>query len=366
MTTIICPEITGGSGGLADYTLRVVHEWPDDVAVRFLVPASAAPETPQAAGTEKIESRAESLLEKLPGRGGKVLLQYSAYGFDRVGYPRWLLRPLLQWKEKSGGLLVVMLHEIWTFRPLLNKNYLGQRLHRRDLGDLVRQADAVFTSTASQAQHLRALAPEKEVRVLPVGSNIRVREEVQPASRETGLAVLFGLQRSRISALRQMQRDLHALARQGLITHLIAVGAGNDASGDSEERKLLAELAFTRSFGQRGAMPEEQISAVLSAATFGISAQDELSLTKSGTFMAYAAHGLNILSPIADPVAEEPLCWLTSPAELLAGGAEDHLRSRAAALRAWQERTASWSRIAAEFAEALQLTGADANRVIAS
>ena len=36
-------------------------------------------------------------------RGGKVLLQYSAYGFDRLGYPRWLIKGVLDWKKESQG-----------------------------------------------------------------------------------------------------------------------------------------------------------------------------------------------------------------------------------------------------------------------
>ena len=111
-------------------------------------------------------------------------------------------------------------------------------------------------------------------------------------------------------------------------------------------------------FAQRGPLPEAEISAALSASAFGISDQEELSLMKSGTFMAYAAHGLNIHSRIADSLAAEPLCWLTSPAELRHGISADQLHTRAANLRTWQERTSSWPRIADEFAGALQLTAA--------
>jgi hypothetical protein len=78
-------------------------------------------------------------------------------------------------------------------------------------------------------------------------------------------------------------------------------------------------------------------------------------VTKSGTIMAYAAHGLNILSPFAGGEQPEPLCWATHPAELAAGIADDVLATRADTLRAWQERTCSWPQIAREFAQALRL-----------
>ena len=328
---ILCPEIAPGAGGVADYTLRVVEQWRDRWPVRFLVP-------------ETVKRDGRALRKKLPAHGGRVLLQYSAYGFDRLGYPRWLLRELAAWKKSSGGLLVVMFHEIWTFWPVLNKNYLVQQLHRRDIAKLLAAADAVFTSTDSQAEHLRALVP-REIEVLPVGSNIRVTEGTD--ARRPGQAVVFGLEGSRIRTLRQMQADLRSLAAANKITRIISVGGANTERGEEEERELLTALPLSDGFAQRGALPELAVSQLLLESSFGISTQDELSLTKSGTVMAYAAHGLNILSP--------EIGWLTQPAELVRGIATDELQKRANDLHAWQEQTASWPRIAERFATALQM-----------
>lgn len=57
-------------------------------------------------------------------------------------------------------------HEIWTFWPLLNKNYLVQELHRRKIAKLLTEANVIFTSTASQAEHLRTLV-RRTVEVFP-------------------------------------------------------------------------------------------------------------------------------------------------------------------------------------------------------
>lgn len=355
---ILTPELQEGAGGLADYTLRLVEEWRTMAPVRFLVPASASLSAQNGQSVEEIERSAEALRETLPARDGKVLLQYSAYGFDPHGYPRWLLRTLADWRERAGGLLVVMFHEIWAFWPVLNKNHIVQWLHRRDIGHLVRQADAVFTSTPSQAEHLRVLGPASPVQVLPVGSNIRVQSSSPVRERGRTAAVLFGLQASRLRTLRQLKPELKLLAAAGQITRIVTLGGGSTTTGDAEERALLADCGLKAGFDQRRALPEAEISAALFAATFGISAQPELSLMKSGTFMAYAAHSLNILSLIADPLASEPLCWLTSAAELRTGISDDQLNARAENLRTWQECTSSWSRIADEFARALQLNAA--------
>lgn len=117
---------------------------------------------------------------------------------------------------------------------------------------------------------------------------------------------------------------------------------------------MLSGLSRRDGFEQRGALSEKEVSRSLTEASFETSAHDELSLTKSGAFRAYGAHGLNILSSIGGVAEAEPLCWLTPPAELLHGASTDELKTRGEKLREWQERTASWPVIAEKFAQALQ------------
>lgn len=350
---VVSPELRAGAGGLADYTRRLVEQWPNEWNLRFLIPENSEPVDDSR--VETMARNARALRQKLPRAGGRVLLQYSAYGFDRVGYPRWLLRELTNWKKNSNGLLVVMFHEIWSFWPRLNKNYFVQEMHRRALAKLVAVADVIFTSTRSQAERLNEFKPRTPVQLLPVGSNIRVTATSH--SRETATAVLFGLQGSRINALRAMAADLRSLVRAKKFAKIISIGGGNSARDDDEERKLLRDLIGEDGYALRGPMAEDEISHEFMKAGFGISAQDELSLTKSGTFMAYAAHGLNVLSRLGGSDQGKPRRWLTSPEELLAGLAARELETRAENLRAWQERTASWPHIAEQFARALKLRG---------
>ena len=150
-----------------------------------------------------------------------------------------------------------------------------------------------------------------------------------------------------------MQSSLNSLAAAGRVTKIVTIGANGD--GSDEERGLLAGFGLAENFEQRGPQPEREISEFLLTASFGISAHDELSYSKSGTFMAYAAHGLNIVAVCVDRSKEEPLCLLIDPRELLQGLSETELKLRAERLRAWQKRTSSWDFIAAKFADALQL-----------
>jgi len=357
---IISPESTPGAGGVGDYTLKLLAHWPSLPNLRLLVPKvrESRIASPQYFVAE-LEADADAILKRLPSMGGKILLQYSAYGFDRAGYPRNLIRALVDWKTKARGLLVIMFHEIWGFWPILNKNFIVQFFHRRSIKQLLDCADVVFTSTLSQAKHLRALTPRARVHVLPVGSNIH-RGVDTDLQRKPGWAVLFGRQSARLRALRKMQSSLSLLAAAGRITKIITVGANGD--GDSEERGLLSGFRLAEGFEQRGPRPEREISELLLAAPFGISGQDELSYSKSGAFMAYAAHGLNIVAEYADRSKEEPLCWLIAPRELIQGVSEAELKLRGERLRAWQKRTSSWQIIAAKFADALQLVETNPER----
>jgi hypothetical protein len=151
-----------------------------------------------------------------------------------------------------------------------------------------------------------------------------------------------------------MQADLQALAHSGIISRIVTCGGGENVETKERERELLEHLRVSGGFEQRGLMEEREVSLLLSEASFAISAQNELSLTKSGTFMAYASHGLNILSPFAGAAKPEPLCWLTSPAELLEAPSLPELPYRAHKLRDWQQRTASWPHIARQLATALR------------
>ncbi|HEY0368643.1 MAG TPA: hypothetical protein VGC85_03510, partial [Chthoniobacterales bacterium] len=250
---IITPELAPGVGGLADYTLRIIDEWGDRCRCRFLLPQGAAASTQH--DVQFVSHDEGSLRKKLPTRGGKVLVQYSAYGFDRRGHPRWLLRELVDWKTRSEGLLVMMFHEIWTFRPVLNKDYLVQQLHRHGIARVLRVADVVFTSTNDQAAHLTKLEPKCTVEVLPVGSNIPA-PALPNESREVRSAVVFGLQSSRLRDLRAMKDDLHALATSQVIDKLITCGPITPAN----EQSLLAALPLRSGFVQTCQLSPNDIS----------------------------------------------------------------------------------------------------------
>jgi hypothetical protein len=351
---IITPELAPGLGGLADHTRRLLQEWPRIQNLTLLVANSTGLTDDSIGEIHTLGVRSDAILRQLPTGNAKVFVQYSAYGFDRIGYPRELIRALITWKGRTGGGLVVMFHEIWAFCSVLNKNFVVQQLHRRALRNLLRCCDAAFTTTESQAEHLTRLAPEKKVQVLPVGSNIRL-ESSRTHARQRGCAIVFGLQSSRIRALRQLSKSLTALAAARRITKIVSAGHGSNPEMTNEERELLGALNLADGFEQRGPMTEAAISELLGSSEIGIFGQSELSCTKSGSFMAYASHELIVLADFASPSKPPPICWTASPGELLAGISEADLRQRAKCLRIWQEQNGSWQIIADTIGRALDI-----------
>jgi hypothetical protein len=349
---IISPELSPAAGGVGDYALRLLENWPQAIETRILT--AQEPEVSLPYRMAKLGKDSAAIREQLPKAGGAVLVQYSAYGYDRHGFPRQLIRALVDWKKATGGRLVVMYHEIWTFWPITNKNYFVQLLHRRAIRRLLRSADEAFTSTESQATHLKNLGPHAGIHLLPVGSNIRRVDDVDRA-REPGLAVIFGRQATRIRALRKMRDNLVALANARVLTKIVSAGAGAEPGRAKEEHALLEDLHLSEGFEQRGQQTESQISALLLTAFVGIFAQDQLSVTKSGTFMAYAAHQLSVLADFADKSKPEPVCCLVATEELLAGLPAHELKRRAEALLVWQKHVSSWKMISETFTKALGL-----------
>src|SRR4051812_253715 len=114
---IITPELSAGSGGVADHTRALLRYWSHGPVNLVLTANSVTANDSVPAEVIQLAKTASSILEQLPANNGKVFVQYSAYGFNRLGYPRELINALITWKKRTGGRLVAMFHEIWTFWP---------------------------------------------------------------------------------------------------------------------------------------------------------------------------------------------------------------------------------------------------------
>src|SRR5437762_14123436 len=99
---IITPEFSDG-GGVGDYTLHLLENWPRLENLTLLVAKDLGQGGRRNYQVKRLGSDRGAILKQLPPGGGKILLQYSAYGFDGLGYSRDLIRGLLEWNEPGGG-----------------------------------------------------------------------------------------------------------------------------------------------------------------------------------------------------------------------------------------------------------------------
>ena len=350
---IITPGIVAGSGGVADHTLALLREWSPLQNLTLLVATSGKVAHQWSETVRPLDQTSDAIFAQLPSNGGRVFVQYSAYGFNRFGYPRDLIRALVQWKKRAGRQLVIMFHEIWTFWPFTNKNFIIQQLHRRALRQLIKVCDSVFTTTSSQAEYLRRLN-NASVHVVPAGSNVP-RQSSNGATRTDKWAALFGLQNTRVRALEHMRKSLTALGAANQITRIICLGSGTDTNMARREREMLSRLNLSEGFAQHGTLDPDDVSEVLNSVSFGVFGQNELSCTKSGSFMAYAAHQLCVLADFANPSKPPPVCWLVAPNEILSGIEPRELQRRAECLRMWQEQNCSWKVIANKIGSVLAI-----------
>jgi hypothetical protein len=124
--------------------------------------------------------------------------------------------------------------------------------------------------------------------------------------------------------------------------------AGGGGEFDSLEQQALGESGLPEQVVTRsGYLPADQLSRLLHRAEFGISDQTWDSVNKSTTFMAYASHGLNILSPFAGGDSRPPFDMLTSAPELemQPSTSDDTLKERSQRLVTWYRETADWPMI---------------------
>ncbi len=355
---IFVPHVPPVTCGVGDYSARLLETWHPERPLHIFVPQNGDGTVPEpefrGAPVEHLPMREPALRAALAAVGDcDVLVHYSGFGYHARGYPRALIRSLVAWRAAGRGNLIVMLHELWDTSAEGTLRAPIEWLHRRAVRRLAQAADTVITNTESHAARLRALLPDVPVLVRPVVTNIPILST--SVSRTAGMAVLFGMQGSRVRSLEALGSDLRALTACGRLNRIVLAGGGDQPRSSSQEDKYIAKYLPARAVERFGKIPAEQVAALLAEAEFGLCETEWKDWGKSTVFMTYAAHGLNVISPHAGLRLDPPFAWLTHPRELLGPDArtEELLAGRTAALRRWYEQLGGWPRITATFRAAL-------------
>lgn len=281
-----------------------------------------------------------------------VLLHYAGRAYQRFGCPIWLPGVLRNWKAKfPNGRLTVFFHEVPGESPRLSRHFLLVRINARIVRQLAVVADVLVTNTDNHAAILRKQSGRDEVHYLPVGSNIEpVASSSQPRA-ETEF-IIFGLPFGRWQTLRVFAPQIRKWHESGLLTKLHLIGPEDErlAAQSNPLIESLSSIVF-----RRGMLAEADVSQLLVHARFALTNVTLATWSKSGAFMACAAHGCAVV--IKEKESAVPLCFAIAESEIGNIPAAE-IETRTSALKKWYEENATWTMTARRLEALSQANGA--------
>lgn len=232
---------------------------------------------PEASVTPLCKDRLASQLEESGSEA--VLLQFVGYAYDQHGVPEYLSAELQKWRSRNATRrLIVMFHETWykDFTPW-RRAYWYSSGQRRVVSEILKLSDVAVTTNGYYKSMLDSLHTEKEVKVIPIGSNF----VVEPVERDWRKLLIFGL--DRVHAIESHEKLLRLLSKEKLIDTITLAGASNGDQGKNDVakiEKMCPEVQVTTSFN----FPLDQVP--LAVKQPGLSLVDIHSalLAKSGRF----------------------------------------------------------------------------------
>jgi hypothetical protein len=278
--------IPDGSGGAHDHAAVLAREWTQ-------------------LGLDSATLAGKDFHTTAPSQHGDVdviFLHMSAYGYARWGLCFWIPRLLSRLKRNAPALRIVTLfHEVATSGPIPTTAFWSSFAQKAISAQIAGLSDAVVTNSSDHGRSLREIGVVLDIRVWPVFSNVGELREPPAFARRADRVILFGSE----SVRRWATQPLSAQAWRSIrvLGPIVEVGTGRPV------------LDAQPGVEWRGELASEAVSDLLSQAKFGLVCHPGWSLSKSGTFAAYAAHGCIPL--VSWPAGSEP-DGLTVGAEFLA------------------------------------------------
>ena len=317
MLVHLVPALPPSINGIADYCYKLWQHWPMPQPQWHCLSPHVSLQNrahwPEVEMTEFVPNE-QGLLKKLNSLNWQyaaqnqeiqkcVVLHYVSFGYHPKGCPLWLPRALKTWKRQNAGRVVVMFHELYARGTPRQSAFYLSPLARGIMVDLIRLSDGWVTSCAAAEKILlrEAHACANQGRVLPIGSAIEPASDVvfqsfRPLLQDTGLKIaVFGLPRTRLSALERHKRLLEALRASNNIESLHLIGKAPDAAIENATAKLLKSLALTHLVQSHYDLAPEKISAILQHQDLGLVVNTPDLLTKSSVYAALCAHELIVI-----------------------------------------------------------------------
>jgi hypothetical protein len=230
---------------------------------------------------KEIKCGADAFAAEILGQRN-VLLHYVGYGFQKRGCPFWLLSGLKQWKQAGpSNRLTTMFHELHSTGWPWRSSFWASPFQRWLCCEFAKLSDSIMTNRQEGANILMRMAPDRQVKQLPVFSNVGEPSHIACSVDRHPRLVIFGSAMWRIQALTSFVSDIRAFCVKWNLSEVIEIGPGSSPSPD-----LGVPLH------KLGPLPSDAVSCWLSRSRFGFLCYPASLFEKSGIFAAYAAHGV--------------------------------------------------------------------------
>jgi hypothetical protein len=292
---IICivPRLPPVIDGVGDYTLTLARKLRSSFGVNTIFLAIDLsfnlPSSIDGFTVEMIESHSSAGLicsiSKFSQNISAVIVQYANYGYDRWGCPFWLIKGLRQWKERAENIkLLTMFHELHNNNssPPWKHNFWAVPQQKKLAFQLAEISDFVVTNCERYKIAIQEVVRRKDIKLLPVFSNIAEIENFKELKYRERNLVVFGQQR-RSSVYKYSLDILTEICQLLSIKSIIDIGPM-----DRVELPKMTGIQVI-SLGECSA---EKVSETLLNSWVGFLNYSSDPLTKSGVFASYCAHGL--------------------------------------------------------------------------
>lgn len=213
--------------------------------------------------------------------GDCLLLHFSGYGFQKRGVPLWLVEHMRSLRTRFQAFGVVF-HELFASSPPWGSAFWLGAWQKRIASELLDLSDFWLTNREESGRWLLARRDTTPHRVLPICSNVG-----EPPSIDTDRAphlVVFGSPGVRANVYQWASGEVFDCARRkGLVIHDI----GPPLQDASLTQRLLRENAVVH-----GRLAAQEVSQILSGASYGALAYPIDYASKSGVLASYSAHGI--------------------------------------------------------------------------
>lgn len=298
---------------------------------------------------------------------GELALQYNPFSYGHWGLAPGLLAELLA-ARRRGVLrrLVLVVHEPFVVLPGLRYTLMGA-IQRRQLGVLMRLADAVLATSGAWLPVLDSMRHGGRVGVIPASSNMPDRRAERAAARAALGASADTLVISTFGMTSPQQLVSHVATALGAALEdgheIVFLGLG-DAPDELPVRHPRLRIV------RPGSQEAPELARLLAAADLHLAPYADGASTRRTTLMAALQHGLCIVttegdercSALSEPALARAPTWdsaaFAALSRVLAADAAGRRRYGLAARELYEQRF-SWEAIAERFAQAIGRSRAD-------